>query len=144
MTTVPTPVPTDLPRRRFRVSRKVLPYLWPEDQPWVKRSVVFSMVALILSKIVAVANPFFFKAAVDSLSGQGDLNAGWTLGLAAVGLTVAYGVARLMNVGLQQLRDVFFAVVSELFFERPQALADSHPALYGAFAGYYRVDPLGW
>ena len=38
----------------------------------------------------------------------------------------------------------FFAVVSELFFERPQALADSHPALYGAFAGYYRVDPLSW
>ncbi len=27
MTPVPTPVPTDLPRRRFRVSRKVLPYL---------------------------------------------------------------------------------------------------------------------
>ena len=97
----------------WRTIRKVLPYLWPEDQPWVKRSVVFSMVALILSKIVAVANPFFFKAAVDSLSGQGDLNAGWTLGLAAVGLTVAYGVARLMNVGLQQLRDVFFAAVGQ-------------------------------
>jgi ATP-binding cassette subfamily B protein len=97
----------------LRTIRKVLPYLWPEDQPWVKRSVVFSMVALILSKIVAVANPFFFKAAVDSLSGQGDLNVGWTLGLAAVGLTVAYGVARLMNVGLQQLRDVFFAAVGQ-------------------------------
>lgn len=38
----------------------------------------------------------------------------------------------------------FFAVVSEVFFERPQALADERPALYREFVGYYRVDPLSW
>ena len=38
----------------------------------------------------------------------------------------------------------FFAVVSEHFFEQPQALADEHPALYAEFARYYRVNPLSW
>ena len=38
----------------------------------------------------------------------------------------------------------FFAVVSELFFERPSALAQAHPALYGEFCGYYGVNPLHW
>lgn len=38
----------------------------------------------------------------------------------------------------------FFAVVSEVFFERPLALAAEQPALYRELAGCYRVDPLSW
>ncbi|PTT83803.1 hypothetical protein DBR42_15725 [Pelomonas sp. HMWF004] len=38
----------------------------------------------------------------------------------------------------------FFAVVSELFFERPAELAAAHPALYAQLCGYYRLDPAGW
>ena len=38
----------------------------------------------------------------------------------------------------------FFAVLSEIFFERPQALATEHPALFSALAAYYRTDPLSW
>jgi len=38
----------------------------------------------------------------------------------------------------------FFAVVSELFFERPVELAAGHPALYVELSGYYRLDPAGW
>ena len=38
----------------------------------------------------------------------------------------------------------FFAVVSEVFFERPQALAAQEPALYRELAAFYRVDPLSW
>lgn len=38
----------------------------------------------------------------------------------------------------------FFAVVSELFFERPIELAAGHPALYAELQGYYRLDPAGW
>lgn len=38
----------------------------------------------------------------------------------------------------------FFAVVSEVFFERPRALAAQEPALYRELAGFYRVDPLSW
>lgn len=38
----------------------------------------------------------------------------------------------------------FFAVLSELFFERPLELAATHPALYGELAHCYRVSPLQW
>ena len=35
----------------------------------------------------------------------------------------------------------FFAVVTELFFERPAALKRAHPELYAQLAGFYRQDP---
>ena len=38
----------------------------------------------------------------------------------------------------------FFAVVSEHFFEQPQALAAAHPALYSEFTRCYGTDPLTW
>ncbi len=91
------------------VLRKVAPYLWPADMPWVKRRVVWAMIALLLSKLVTVATPFFYKGAVDALAGEGVP----MLALGAVGLTVAYGVARLMGVGFQQLRDAIFARVGQ-------------------------------
>ena len=33
---------------------------------------------------------------------------------------------------------------TEVFFERPQALADEYPALHALLAGYYGVDPRHW
>jgi Mlc titration factor MtfA (ptsG expression regulator) len=38
----------------------------------------------------------------------------------------------------------FFAVASEVFFERPQALAQAHPALHGALQQVYGVNPAQW
>jgi hypothetical protein len=35
----------------------------------------------------------------------------------------------------------FFAVVTELFFEKPAELQQQHPALYEEFRQYYRQDP---
>ncbi|MCV6593802.1 MAG: ABC transporter ATP-binding protein/permease [Silicimonas sp.] len=104
--------PEDDRRSGARTIRKVAPYLWPQDQPWVKRRVVLSMLVLFLSKLVAVGTPFFYAAAVDLLAGD-TVEAGWALGLGAVGVTVAYGMARLMSVGFQQLRDVIFAAVGQ-------------------------------
>ena len=100
-------------RSGWRTVRKVAPYLWPDDKPWVKRRVLLAMVALVLAKVITVATPFFYKAAVDALGGDAAVDAAWTLGLGAVGLTVAYGMARLMNVGFQQLRDALFAAVGQ-------------------------------
>ncbi len=99
-------------RSGWRTIQKVAPYLWPAEHPWVKRRVVWAMVALFLSKIVTVGTPFFYAAAVDSLSGE-EVDAAWMLMLGAVGLTIAYGMARLMGVGFQQLRDAIFAAVGQ-------------------------------
>ncbi|WP_243611995.1 ABCB family ABC transporter ATP-binding protein/permease [Shimia aestuarii] len=96
-------------RSGMRTIRKVLPYLWNDDEPWVKRRVVLALVALMFSKLIAVGVPMIYKAAVDSLAGEGVS----PMLLGAVGLTVAYGMARLMTVGFQQLRDAIFARVGQ-------------------------------
>ena len=103
---------TEMPDNGLQVIRRVAPYLWPEGQTWAKRKVVLAMIALVLAKVVAVGTPFFYKAAVDQLAGEGQ-EAAWMLGAGAIGLTVAYGMARLMNVGFQQLRDAIFAPVAQ-------------------------------
>lgn len=38
----------------------------------------------------------------------------------------------------------FFAVITEVFFEQPQQLADQHPELYQQLSGFYRLNPLSW
>lgn len=103
---------TEMPADGWATIRRVAPYLWPDGQGWVKRRVVLALLALVVAKLIAVGTPFFYKAAVDALAGEGD-TAAWMLAYGAVGLTVAYGMARLMNVGFQQLRDVIFARVAQ-------------------------------
>jgi ATP-binding cassette subfamily B protein len=95
-------------RSGLRTIRKVGPYLWPDDKPWVKRRVVIALGCLVLAKIVNMLAPLLFGRAVDALSGQAS-----DLVLGGVGLTLAYGFARLMNVGFQQLRDGVFARVGQ-------------------------------
>ncbi|RYH03325.1 ABC transporter ATP-binding protein/permease [Salipiger sp. IMCC34102] len=96
----------------WNVIRRVLPYLWPEGERGIKVRVVAAISVLVMAKIIAVGTPFFYKAAVDTLSGEArdDL---WLIGLGAVALTVIYGLTRLANVGFQQTRDVLFAPVGQ-------------------------------
>ncbi|MFV2034074.1 MAG: ABC transporter ATP-binding protein/permease [Halocynthiibacter sp.] len=103
---------TERPTGSMRTIRRVAPYLWPDGQLWVKRRVVAALFMLVVAKLVAVGTPFLYKGAVDFLSGDGQSSA-WMLGAGAVGLTVAYGGARALNVGFQQLRDVVFAKVGQ-------------------------------
>ncbi len=108
--TAATDVVAEAERRSgWRTIRKVAPYLWPADKPWVKHRVVWAMAMLILAKVVSVLTPMLYKGAVDNLADAGVS----TLALGAVGLTVAYGIARLMTVGFQQLRDAIFARVGQ-------------------------------
>ncbi|GGB16807.1 ABCB family ABC transporter ATP-binding protein/permease [Allosediminivita pacifica] len=95
-------------RSGLRTIRKVGPYLWPEGQTWVKRRVVIALAFLGLAKLIAALTPLLYKYAVDTLSGEAS-----DLLLGAVGLTVAYGLSRLMSGGFQQLRDAVFARVGQ-------------------------------
>ncbi|MCK0139077.1 ABC transporter ATP-binding protein/permease [Aliiroseovarius sp. F47248L] len=103
---------TEAPKNGWRTIKRVAPYLWPEDKPWVKRRVVIALVMLLASKIVSVLTPFLYKGAVDVLSGEATGEA-WALAAGAVGLTLAYGMARIMTNGFQQLRDAVFARVGQ-------------------------------
>jgi Mlc titration factor MtfA (ptsG expression regulator) len=38
----------------------------------------------------------------------------------------------------------FFAVATETFFERPRALKEKHPELYGELQRFFRQDPAAY
>ncbi|RME16738.1 MAG: ABC transporter ATP-binding protein/permease, partial [Alphaproteobacteria bacterium] len=97
----------------MRTIRRVVPYLWPRGETAIRARVVLAMAFLFAAKLVAVGTPMFYKAAVDALTGDHAASAGWLLGIGAVGLTVAYGMARFMAVAFQQLRDAVFARVAQ-------------------------------
>ncbi len=102
------------PGQGMSVIKSVLPYLWPKGRGDIKLRVVLSMLALLVGEILGVMAPFFYKAAVDGLAP--DASADQTVYLltaGAIGLTIAYGVMRLMSVGFSQLRDVIFARVGQ-------------------------------
>ncbi|MGB3147713.1 MAG: ABC transporter ATP-binding protein/permease, partial [Paracoccaceae bacterium] len=98
----------------LRTMRRVAPYLWPTapGEGWVRRRVILALIALVAARLVSVATPFFYKGAVDGLGGQmrGDA---WLLAAGAIGLTVAYGIARLSSVGFNELRDSIFVRVGQ-------------------------------
>ena len=96
----------------WNVIKRVVPYLWPTGETAVKVRVVTAMIALLLSQVIAVLTPQFFAQAVDVMTPD-TADIGTYLGLGAVGLTLAYGFARLMTVGFQQLRDVIFTPVGQ-------------------------------
>ncbi|WP_036760469.1 ABCB family ABC transporter ATP-binding protein/permease [Leisingera daeponensis] len=101
-------------RSGLRTLRKVGPYLWPEGNRAVKVRVVLALAVLVLAKLIAVYTPMLYKGAVDSLAGEGVP----PLALGAVGLTVAYGVSRILTTGFQQLRDAVFAPVGQRALRR--------------------------
>lgn len=103
---------SDRPASGWQTIVRVIPYLWPEGKPWVKRRVVISLSMLLLAKVISVSTPFLYKQAVDALAGDAP-DAATLLGLSAVGLTIAYGLARLMTVGFQELRDAVFVRVGQ-------------------------------
>lgn len=96
----------------IRVIAKVAPYLWPKGQTWVKQRVVIAVSALLLAKLIAVATPYLYKLAVDTLAGETP-NGQSLFVMGAVGLTIAYGMTRFLNILFQQLRDVVFAKVAQ-------------------------------
>ncbi|MCA3507141.1 MAG: ABC transporter ATP-binding protein/permease [Rhodobacter sp.] len=102
----------DRPTSGLQTIRRVLPYLWPDGQAWVKRRVVLAMLALVAGKLISVTTPYLYKVAVDALAKQQHDDA-WLLVYGAVGLTVAYGVARLGAVAFNELRDAIFVRVGQ-------------------------------
>ncbi len=101
-------------KANLRTLRRVWPYVWSGAPRWVKWRICFALTLLVIAKVIAITTPFFYKGAVDALTDHGVS----PLMLGAVGLTVAYGGARLLNVGFQQLRDVVFAPVTQRALRR--------------------------
>ena len=90
------------------------PYMWPRDRLDLKMRVVWATVFLLVSKLVLILVPYFFKWATDALNGKLDMAGilpAFLLG--AVALVIVYNLTRIAQVGLNQLRDALFASVGQ-------------------------------
>ncbi|MDH7784785.1 ABC-type transport system involved in Fe-S cluster assembly fused permease/ATPase subunit [Ochrobactrum sp. 19YEA23] len=98
----------------FKTLRNLWPYMWPEDRLDLRMRVVWATFYLVISKIVLILVPYFFKWATNALNGQ--LHAPGYVPLfltGAVMLVVAYNGSRIVQAGLNQLRDALFASVGQ-------------------------------
>jgi ATP-binding cassette subfamily B protein len=96
---------------QWAILRDLLPFLWPKGRPDLKARVAIAMVALVVSKLITVATPYFFKYATDALTANG--NAAAIAISVALFMVLAYGLGRIMMVALAQFRDAIFAKVGQ-------------------------------
>jgi len=100
-----------------RVLRALWPYVWPEDRPDLRRTVVISFVIVVIAKAVTVGVPFTLKWATDALvaaSGghvASNQTLPWLVG-APVLAAIFYGIARIVMSLLVQVREGMFARVA--------------------------------
>ncbi|KEA07416.1 ABC transporter ATP-binding protein/permease [Agrobacterium sp. SHOUNA12C] len=90
------------------------PYMWPTGRMDLKMRVVWATVYLLISKFFLLLVPYFFKWSVDALNGKLDMQGilpAFMVG--ALALIVATNVTRLIQLGLNQLRDSLFASVGQ-------------------------------
>lgn len=94
--------------------KNLWPYMWPADRPDLKMRVLWASVFLLLSKIVLIMVPYFFKWATDALNGELSAPDWLPMMLATpVMLVIAYNTVRLVQWGFNQLRDALFARVGQ-------------------------------
>lgn len=94
--------------------RNLWPYMWPSDRADLKRRVMIAAAFLVLAKLSQVVVPYFFKWATDALNGNHDgLDFLPALLIAPIMLVIAYNVARIVQLGFNQLRDALFAKVGQ-------------------------------
>lgn len=96
----------------WTVLRGLLPFVWPQGRPDLRRHVVLAFAVLVIAKFVTVAVPVFFKEATDSLT-AGVTDPARMAATAAMALIFAYGLARILMAGLNQVRDVLFTRVGQ-------------------------------
>ncbi len=93
-------------RNDWATLKTLLPYLWA----W-KGRVVFALSCLILAKVANVGVPMVLKHIVDSLTITPQRPA--SLLVLPVSLLVAYGLLRLSTTAFTELREFFFAKVTQ-------------------------------
>jgi ATP-binding cassette subfamily B protein len=91
----------------WRIIRRLLPYLWPAGLTGLKARVVLAVVLVAAAKAATIYVPIFYKQAVDALSGPAGAI------VVPVGLLLAYGIARMLQAALTELREIVFTRVAQ-------------------------------
>ncbi len=93
-------------RNDWATLKMLFPYLWA----W-KWRVLFALFCLVLAKVANVAVPMLMKELIDGLTITPERPA--TLLMLPAGLLVAYGLLRLSTTAFTELREFFFARVTQ-------------------------------
>ena len=107
-------------KEELRALKSLAPYLWPRDSLGLRVRVVLAVGFLIAGKLVNIYVPFLYKDAVDALSPANAVIA------VPVTLILAYGLARVMTQGFNELRNAVFAKVSQRAVRRLALSAFRH------------------
>lgn len=93
---------------------KLWPYMWPSDRHDLKMRVVWATFYLVIAKFVLMSVPYFFKWSTNALDGS-FVPESWVpkILVGTLMLVVAYNLARIVQGGLNQLRDALFASVGQ-------------------------------
>lgn len=109
-------VPNENDSFNIRVFKQVVPYLLE-----FRTRIIIAFCCLVFAKLASVYLPFVLKYTVDTLDQQNNV-----VLLGMVGLIAAYGVLRLANVVLSELRDMLFGRVTERAMRRISMKVFSH------------------
>jgi ABC-type transport system involved in Fe-S cluster assembly fused permease/ATPase subunit len=108
----------------LRALKGLGPYLWPRDSIELRTRVVLALALLAAGKLVNITVPLFYKAAVDALSAPHTAAAAMIA--VPVGVILAYGLARVMSQGFNELRNAVFAKVGQRAVRRIALAAFRH------------------
>jgi ATP-binding cassette, subfamily B, heavy metal transporter len=120
------PISVDRPRAKGRLTdelralRSLAPYLWPRNSFELRARVVLALALLIAGKLVNIYVPILYKHAVDAVAPSN------TAVVVPVALIIAYGLARVVSQGFNELRTAVFAKVSQRAIRRMALSAFRH------------------
>jgi ATP-binding cassette, subfamily B, heavy metal transporter len=105
------PEPDERLGEGLRALKGLGPYLWPRDSLELRVRVVLALLLLVAGKLVNITIPFIYKHAIDALSNPAAVQAAAIA--VPIGAIFAYGAARVMSQGFNELRNAVFAKVGQ-------------------------------
>ena len=100
----------------WQTLRRFLPYLWPADNPSLRRRIVGAVLLILAAKATTLALPFFYKRAVDQMTVAGP-----PVLIVALAFVAAYALGRFAGVAFDNLRNIVFERVGQ---DATRALAE--------------------
>ena len=92
----------------WQTLRRFIPYLWPRDNPALKRRILAAMGFVLAAKAVTLALPFAYKYAIDAMASPSRQGA-----MVAMALVLAYALGRFTGVAFDNLRNIAFERVGQ-------------------------------
>ena len=101
-----TPAPAD--HDSWITLKRFLPYLWPRDNPSLKRRIIAAFVFVLAAKATILSLPFAYKNAVDRMTTPDNEAA-----MVAMALVIAYAMGRFASVAFDNFRNISFERVGQ-------------------------------